>query len=166
VLSHRESQRVRRPERESPHAGGASDANSCPHRTRQRIGGQAASKDPRVVGLKGDYHAPASFSCPTFPVEVSLPCLLHRYNHNDSTTSIVGARARLALNLTDPASIPESKLHNVPSTGESWQICLVTRRWSNFSSGSCPGCAPTIKAMRHYTGSTERLVNRTKRSRD
>src|SRR5580693_9504807 len=55
VLSQREGQRVRRPERESPHAGGASDAESHPHRTWQRASGQANAQGPGVLGLKGDH---------------------------------------------------------------------------------------------------------------
>jgi len=55
VLSRREGQRVRRSERESPHPGGASDAESHAHQTRQRVGGQPDAHGPRVVGLKDDY---------------------------------------------------------------------------------------------------------------
>src|SRR3984885_15602724 len=55
VLSQRAGQRVRRPERESAHAGGASDAEPHPHRTRQRASGQANAQGPRVVGPKSDH---------------------------------------------------------------------------------------------------------------
>jgi hypothetical protein len=51
VLSLRERQRVRRPERESPHAGGTSDAESHAHRTRQRVGGQTNVQGLRVTGV-------------------------------------------------------------------------------------------------------------------